>query len=81
MAGSGDYVTDNHPKRSPISMSSSSSLGGGGGAYFFFSSFLGASLAALGASVAAEAEGADPPKLKNELISLPSRAFANILGQ
>ena len=80
MAGSGDYVTDNHPKRSPISMSSSSSLGGGGGAYFFFSSFLGASLAAWGAS-AAEAEGADPPKLKNELTSLPSRAFANILGQ
>ena len=60
-------------------MSYSSSFGGGGGASFFFSSFLGASFAASGAAWAGPA--ADPPKLKNELMSLPSRAFANILDQ
>ena len=64
-----------------MSMSYSSSLGGGGGgASFFFSSFFGASFLAAGAASAA-GPAADPPKLKNELMSLPSRALANILVQ
>lgn len=72
-------MVDNQPKRSPMSISSSSSLGGGGGASFL-ASFLGASLAA-GAEAASAGPAADPPKLKKELMSLPSRALAKILGQ
>lgn len=69
-------LTNNQPKRSPMSISSSSSFGGGGGgASFFLSSFLGLSAAfsATGAEVAAGAAGpeAAPPKLKKELMSLP----------
>lgn len=65
-----------------MSISYSSSLGGGG-ASFFFSSFLGLSAALFSAAGAAGAAGpaADPPKLKNELTSLPWRALANNLGQ
>lgn len=76
-------MADYHPNRSPISISSSYSWGGGG-AFSFFSYFLGAYLVAAGAVWAAWAgadDAADPPKLKNELISLPSRALANILAQ
>ena len=69
---------DNHPKRSPMSISYSSSLGGGG-ASFFFSYFLGAAL--VSATAAGAGAGPDDPKLKKELMSLPSRAFAKILGQ
>ena len=78
------YLTENHPKRSPISTSSSSSLGGGGAAFFysgfFFSSFLsaGAEVVAAGAD---EALAPEAPKLKKELISFPDKALANNFGQ
>lgn len=82
----------NQSKSPPIPTSSSSSFGGGGGAYFFYYFFFPFSspfLSAAGAAVAGvaatgaldPAEGATPPKLKNEEMSFPSSALAKSLGQ
>ena len=55
------YLTENQPKRSPISISSSSGGGGGGASFFFYyflppfsSTFFSATGAALTGSLAVE---------------------------